>query len=117
MHFLGPRLHTLLEAVLPGRFGGAPTDYQLVEEEDERGHSRITLAVSPRVGPLDERRLATDALAFLGGGGGAESMMARIWGTAGTLRVVRTEPEVSATGKVLPLTSRTRPASASTDTA
>jgi hypothetical protein len=103
MHFVGPQLVALLEDVLPGRFGGGPTDYQLVETEDERGRSRVLLAASPRLGPLDEAELAEAALAFLSSEGPAESMMAEIWGGGGTLRVVRREPEVSRVGKVLPL--------------
>jgi hypothetical protein len=103
MHFVGPELVTLLEDVLPRHFGGSPTDYQLVEEEDAQGRSRIDLAVSPRVGPLDERRVTEVALAFLRSRGAAESMMAEIWMSGDTLRVVRREPVVSRAAKVLPL--------------
>lgn len=103
MHFVGPDLVTLLDEVLPGRFGGGPTDYQLVEEEDEQGRSRLDLAVSPRLGALDEARVAEAALDFLRSRGPAESMMAEIWRSGGTLRVVRREPEVSRAAKVLPL--------------
>jgi hypothetical protein len=103
MHFLGPRLHALLEEVLPERFGGAPTDYQLVEEETGQGRSQIILAVSPRVGTLDESSVARAALAFLGARGGGEGMMAEVWANGATLRVVRREPEFSSAGKVLPL--------------
>ncbi|HEX6701483.1 MAG TPA: hypothetical protein VF101_12210 [Gaiellaceae bacterium] len=103
MHFVGPQLVALLEDVLPRRFGGGPTDYQLVEAEDERGRSRILLAVAPRLGPIDEVAVAEAALGFLGSEGPAERMMADIWGSGGTLTVVRREPEVSRVGKVLPL--------------
>jgi hypothetical protein len=37
MNFLGTDLLRLIDEVLPARFGGAPTDYQFVEREDERG--------------------------------------------------------------------------------
>jgi hypothetical protein len=37
MTFLDTDLIRVLEEVLPARFGGAPTDYQLVEEEAEEG--------------------------------------------------------------------------------
>ena len=43
----------ILEEVLPARFGGAPTDYQLVEEEGESGEPRLRLLVHPAVGPLE----------------------------------------------------------------
>ncbi|HEX9710175.1 MAG TPA: hypothetical protein VGB42_09455, partial [Candidatus Thermoplasmatota archaeon] len=39
-----------LEEVLPARFGGVATDYQLLEEEDAAGRPRLVLVVSPRVG-------------------------------------------------------------------
>jgi hypothetical protein len=109
MHFVGPQLVALLEDVLPRRFGGGPTDYQLVEAEDNSGRSRLLLAASPRLGPLDEAEVAAAALDFLGSEGPAERMMADIWGGGGTLEVVRREPEVSRVGKVLPLhVDRTR---------
>ena len=34
MTFLGGELITLVEEILPARFGGHPTDYQFVEEEE-----------------------------------------------------------------------------------
>src|SRR5688572_14368380 len=51
--FLGTELLRLVEEVLPASFGGAPTDYQLVEAE-ESGISRILILASPALGPLDE---------------------------------------------------------------
>jgi hypothetical protein len=103
MHFVGPELVRLLEEVLPARFGGGPADYQLIEEEDGRGRTRVSLAVSPGLGPLDERQVEEVALTFLRSRGDAERMMADIWAGAGTLHVVRREPETSAAAKVLPL--------------
>jgi hypothetical protein len=44
----------ILEEVLPARFGGSPLDYQLLEEEDEQGFTRLSLLVSPRVALADE---------------------------------------------------------------
>jgi phenylacetate-coenzyme A ligase PaaK-like adenylate-forming protein len=103
MHFFGPRLVTLLEDELPRRFGGGPTDYQLIEEEDRSGRSRISLVVSPRVTALDERDVVEVALSFLAAEGAAENMMAEIWNRGDTMRVVRREPVVSGASKVLPL--------------
>src|SRR4029079_17716597 len=51
--FLGTELLRLIEEVLPKAFGGAPTDYQLVEAE-ESGFSRILVVASPALGALDE---------------------------------------------------------------
>jgi hypothetical protein len=47
----------IIEEVLPARFGGSALDYQLVEEEDENGFTRLTFVVSPSVGELDVNAL------------------------------------------------------------
>ena len=54
MNFLGSDLLRLIDEALPGRFGGAPTDYQFVEREDERGLPRVDLRISPRIPLVDE---------------------------------------------------------------
>ena len=55
MTFLDTDLIRVLEEVLPARFGGAPTDYQLVEEEAAEGQPRVRLLVHPRIGAVDAR--------------------------------------------------------------
>ena len=47
-----------LEKALPARFGGGPTDYQLVEGAGEDGQPRLQLVVDPAVGALDATALA-----------------------------------------------------------
>jgi hypothetical protein len=104
MHFVGSELMDLVERVLPGRFGGAPTDYQLVEEETG-GLPRVSLLISPRVGPLDERLVVETVLDRLASGphAAAARMMVDQWRQGGTLRVARREPHATAAGKVLSL--------------
>jgi hypothetical protein len=102
MTFLGTDLLTLVEDVLPTRFGGAPTDYQLVEEERD-GLSRVMLYVNPRVGALDEQAVLRVVLDFLRSGSRHEAMMAEIWRAAETLRLVRAAPHVTPASKVQPL--------------
>ena len=106
--FLGTDLLTLLEEVLPQRFGGAPTDYQLVEEEDE-GVPVLAVVAAPSVGVLDEDAVLDAVYSYMR----AERrnrLMADFWREAQTLRVVRRQPEMTAGGKILPL-HRARPAS------
>ncbi|MDX6510930.1 MAG: hypothetical protein QOE36_434 [Gaiellaceae bacterium] len=103
MHFLGPELVRLVEETLPARFGGGPTDYQLVEEEGLGGLPQVSLVVSPRVGVLDEGAVVAAALAALGDGPGYKRMMAELWRDGSTLQVVRREPHVTAAAKILPL--------------
>jgi hypothetical protein len=102
MHFTGVPLLHLIESVLPARFGGNPTDYQLVEHQVD-GITRVSLVVSPAVGPIDESAAVAVALDVLGGADAGSRMMAGIWEQAGTLRVVRREPYVTSAAKIQPL--------------
>ena len=99
--FLGADLHYVLEEVLPARFGGSPIDYQFLEEE-EAGMSRVSLLVAPRVGEIDERDVFETVLKTLRGVPGGREMTDQ-WRQGDTLRVVRREPYVTATAKILPL--------------
>jgi phenylacetate-coenzyme A ligase PaaK-like adenylate-forming protein len=102
MSFLGGDLLSLVEDVLPRRFGGHPTDYQLLERERD-GLPKVSLVVDGGVGPLDERLVASTALEFLRNRGAAQGMMAGLWAASGTLEVVRGDPHVTPGGKILPL--------------
>jgi hypothetical protein len=59
---MGSDLFRLVVEVLPGRFGGAPTDYRLAEEGGENGLPRISIVVAPRMGPVDEAAIIETAL-------------------------------------------------------
>lgn len=101
-NFLGADLLQLIEEVLPARFGGMPTDYQLVEEEVE-GLPRLSLLVSPRVGGIDPEAIAGAVFDTLGTGDVSGAMMLEQWRGNESLRVVRREPIETASTKVLPL--------------
>jgi hypothetical protein len=96
---IGNDLLRILDEALPERFGGTTLDYQLQEEEDEQGLTRLVLAISPRV------PLASDAevVEFLHQQLSASSPMAdaagTVWRGAGTLRVVRREPALTGRSK------------------
>jgi hypothetical protein len=51
MTFLDADVVRVLEDVLPARFGGGPTDYQLVETEERDGLPHLRLLVRPELGP------------------------------------------------------------------
>jgi hypothetical protein len=102
MTFLDADVIHVLEVVLPGRFGGLPTDYQLVEEE-VASRSRLRLVVHPRLGPLDTATLAEVFLSAIGAGSGAARVMARQWRELRVLEVERTVPRATAAGKILHL--------------
>jgi hypothetical protein len=102
MTFLDSDMIRVLEEVLPTRFGGVPTDYQLVEEGAE-GHPRIRLLVRPGVGPADLGAVAEAFLAAIGHGTGVERIMGQVWRDGQLLRVERRAPFTTASGKILHL--------------
>ena len=103
MSFLDVDAIRVLEEVLPARFGGGPGDYQLVEEEEKSGATRLVLRVHPAVGVLDGRAVADAFLRALGRGEEAKRVMALYWRDASVLRVERQPPATTGVGKVLHL--------------
>ncbi len=102
MNFLGADIVRLVEQVLPGRFGGGPTDYQFVEEEEE-GLPKVSLLVSPRVGHLEEGAVLEVVLGFLDVAPGPSGRYADRWREGDTLRIRRQEPLATGASKVLAL--------------
>ena len=100
---IGSEMEHVLESELPRRFGGSPLDYQLTEEEDERGFTRICLNVSPEVRLDDESDLVAAVLEGLRGASIGADLAGRLWSEAGGLVVRRRAPELTARGKLLPL--------------
>ena len=92
----------VVEEVLPGRFGGGPTDYQLVEDRSG-AISKILILVSPRVGTVDTDAVRETALSALAAGGVGPRLMADSWREAGLPRVERREPYATGRPKILPL--------------
>lgn len=103
MNYFYGDLYEVFEKTLPAEFGGGPGDYQLVEEEDENGQTRLTLRVHPNVAGLDEERILRRLRECLGRGSWSEEFQTTIWRDAGTFRIRREIPHASARGKILPL--------------
>jgi hypothetical protein len=102
VHFLGAELLELVDDVLPRRFGGGPTDYQLVEVEVD-ALPAIQVVVSPRVGEVDPEAVVATVLVALRNGAGHRGPMVDVWRDADSVRVVRREPYETAQAKILPL--------------
>ena len=98
----GHEVLALLELTLPARFGGSPTDYQLVEDPNHVLPMLMVL-VSPRVGPVDEGEVTEVVLSTLSRSGPGPEEMIKLWRAGETLRVVRREPFATPAGKVLPI--------------
>ena len=101
INFLGNDLIALVDEILPSRFGGAPTDYQLVEGQAE-GLPRLGVVVSPRIGEIDEQALVEVVLATLERNPSNRSMVGA-WREGATVRVLRREAYETGGAKLLPL--------------
>jgi hypothetical protein len=103
MTLVGSELETILQETLPARFGGTELDYQLMEEEDEDGFTRLFIIVSPRIAIEDERaviRTVEEALSRMNAA--SRSMTATLKMTK-SFRVKRMEPVITGAGKLMPL--------------
>jgi hypothetical protein len=103
MTFIGSDLVRIVEEVLPARFGGASTDYQIVELEDAHGATSVHVVVNEHVGQVDEAEIISLILGELRRGSDTQRMMAEVWRERGVLKVKRGLPHVTAGGKMLPL--------------
>ena len=99
--FIDTDVVDLLEALLPSRFGGGPSDYQLEERAMAATGPRLRLLVSPAVGPVDEDEVADVFLRSLGEASPSARIAVQAWREAQMLAVERREPERTASGKVL----------------
>jgi hypothetical protein len=97
------KLARVVETALVPRYGGCALDYQWIEQEDARLLTQLRLRVAPRLGDLDEAALARDILDALAADDPDDRLVAEMWRQAGTLRVVREEPQPTPAGKVIPL--------------
>lgn len=100
---VGSEMVKILEETLPELFGGSPLDYQLLEEEDDHGFTRLSLLVSPKVEIKDEAEIIKVVLEALGRSSVAADLARAIWSQARTLQVKRMEPVWTDRGKLMPL--------------
>jgi hypothetical protein len=105
---VGSTIEGLLDEALPARFGGTPLDYQLAEEEDADGLTRLILRVSPSVAIADESAVVAFLLDGLQRAGGDAAFARATWRQAGTIRLRRERPTMTARGKLMPLDLRSR---------
>ncbi|MFC1979780.1 hypothetical protein ACFLVS_02795 [Chloroflexota bacterium] len=102
MSIVGTDLVHILEKVLPREYGGAATDYQLLEEEDRRGQTHLSLIISPTIGAVDDDDVITTLLTELRRGPHPGKLAAGVWAQANTIQVKRMYP-ISKMGKVMTL--------------
>jgi hypothetical protein len=102
MTLIGTDLVRILEEVLPPKYGGAATDYQLLEEEDSQGQTHLSLIISPTVGEVDEGEVIATVLSELRRVPHPGQLTAGFWAQAKILRVERRTP-LAQMGKVMTL--------------
>jgi hypothetical protein len=100
--FEGADIYRLIEEVLPEKFGGDLTDYQLLEEQDDHGLPRYSLLVSPRIGQVREAVLRKTFLDELAKIKEPYRMMTNLWAQANILHVKRRSPHMTSRGKIMP---------------
>lgn len=94
----------VIEEDLPKLFGGESTDYQLIEEEDSKSLTYLSLYVSPRVGTINEKAVVSTFIDRLKN---AEDRLwaetgPEMWKQAGLIRIKRENPVPTVRGKILP---------------
>ncbi len=103
MSLVGSEMIRILEEVLPERFGGSPLDYQLLEEEDKDGFTRLSLLIHPRLKIQDEREVVNVVLRAMKRSGGTANSVSKVWNQASTFQVKREEPIWTGRGKLMSL--------------
>jgi hypothetical protein len=110
---LGSEMTHILEEVLPARFGGTALDYQLLEEEDATGLTRLSLLVHPDIPVADESRVVEAVLDAMSRASLGSEAARQVWSRTNTLRVRRLRPLLTAHGKMKPVHKARRTTDAS----
>jgi len=102
MTIIGSDFVRILEDILPHKYGGAVTDYQLLEEEDEQGQTSLCLVISPDVGAVDENEVKDIVFEELRRNTYGGKLAAGFWSQVNALCVKRMHPK-SSSGKIATL--------------
>jgi hypothetical protein len=102
MTIAGTEMLNILEKILPERFGGSPSDYQLQEVEDRQSQTRLILVISPQVGDVNESEIIKTVLAEMQKGVHGGKLASGIWAQAQAIQIKRSNP-IATIGKILPL--------------
>lgn len=95
----GELLVQLVDELLPTRFGGAPSDYQFAEAGAD-GMARLELRVSDRLPGIVEAEVLQAVHAALRGDE-LGLLATSVWSPSEAVRLVREQPRVARSGKIL----------------
>ena len=93
----------ILEHDLPARFGGSPLDYQLIEQEDDGGLTRLFLVIDPAVTIAAEQEVVAEVMRALRKTSAAADAARAVWAQADSVRNNRMKPIQNGHGKISPL--------------
>jgi phenylacetate-coenzyme A ligase PaaK-like adenylate-forming protein len=96
---IGSDMETILEQVFPSKFGGSLLDYQLVEEEDEQGFTKLFLFVAPHIKINDEQQLIDTLLNAMKRSAPSIKMAQPEYKQAQTIAIRRQLPMLTSRGK------------------
>lgn len=102
MTLLGSVLDEVIGSLVE-KAGGGPDDYQFWENQDEEGLMKLTIAISPHIPQLDEKRFEEAILEKLRKGNQGSMIASQFWKQANTIQVIRANPEISRGFKMLPI--------------
>ena len=100
MTLMGAEVVRIIEEVLPRRCGGDATSYQVLEEEDRDGITRISILVDPELGTIDEEMVKEVFFQEIRKVTRATPV---IWKQVGTIQVKRQDPLPGNSGKIMSL--------------
>jgi phenylacetate-coenzyme A ligase PaaK-like adenylate-forming protein len=100
---IGSDMVHILEHVLPSQFGGSLLDYQLVEEENEQGFTKLMLYVDPSVPIKDETVLLEAFLDAMKQSAPSVRLAQAEYRTGDVVTIRREKPFVTNRGKYFPI--------------
>jgi hypothetical protein len=104
--FVDTDFMNIIEKVLPEKFGGSSTDYQLIESEQIGGLNKLKLLVSPKVSIIDENTLKATFINYLKNSKSSPESWTQsgtaMWEQVNMVMVERREPVQTKSGKIIP---------------
>ena len=107
MTYMSDALTSLVDNILPSRFGGTPADYQFSEEEGEDGLTRLVVSVNPVI-EANEISLHDVVMESLRASAPILTPMTDLLSRASSVVVCRRHPRLTASGKILTLITKTK---------
>jgi hypothetical protein len=104
---VGSDMVHILEHVLPSKFGGSLLDYQLVEEENAQGFTKLVLYVAPSVSIPDENEVLEVFLDTMKQSAPSVRLAQAEYRTGDVVSIRREKPIVTSRGKYFPIRTLT----------